>query len=411
VNSILTVFVCSTFSDLAAERGGVLDAIRRLQLQHDSMEFFGARADQPIETCLEEVRRSNVLVVIVGHRYGTLVPELGVSYSEAEYNEGYRLNKPCLVYMRDENVPVLPRHVERDPDKLKLLDRWKATLQHRHTVATFQTSGDLSVQVAADLSRAISGLEEAARSREEAQLASSISLADEVTTLLNEAIEAGATTHALLSSIRRCVSDVVTETQQLGPRVFLSYASADRAIVRRVADGLSNAGLRVWFDQTSLPLGVDWIREIERELDSTDFIIFFISPRSVRAGWAQRELQIALHRQVSGEQGAVLLPVLLESADVPPLLKHIQWLDMTDGDVDQAVKQLVEVIRRQDHSKPEAPGDAREVRRGTPSQSKLIALLEEERGVVGAAAKRLGLSPKRLYHLLKRYNIQARQFR
>jgi hypothetical protein len=47
-----TVFVCSTFSDLSQEREGVLDAIRRLKLQHDSMEFFGARAEQPIERVL-----------------------------------------------------------------------------------------------------------------------------------------------------------------------------------------------------------------------------------------------------------------------------------------------------------------------------------------------------------------------
>ena len=38
-------------------------------------------------------------------------------------------------------------------------------------------------------------------------------------------------------------------------------------------------------------------------------------------------------------------------------------------------------------------------------------LLAEERGVVGAAAKRLGISPKRLYQLLKYNNIQAREFR
>src|SRR5215510_10048192 len=70
-----TVFVCSTFSDLSQEREAVLDAIRRLKLQHDSMEFFGARAEQPIETCLQEVRESDVLVVIVSHRYGTIVPD------------------------------------------------------------------------------------------------------------------------------------------------------------------------------------------------------------------------------------------------------------------------------------------------------------------------------------------------
>jgi hypothetical protein len=159
----LTVFVCSTVSDLSQEREGVLDAVRRLKLLHDSMEFFGARAGQPIETCLQEVRASDVLVVIVGHRYGSIVPELEVSYSEAEYAEGFRLKKPCLVYMRDDNVPISPRHMECDPNKLKLLERWKETLRSRHTVATFQDGNRLAVQVAADLARTIRDLEKTAQ--------------------------------------------------------------------------------------------------------------------------------------------------------------------------------------------------------------------------------------------------------
>jgi hypothetical protein len=86
-----------------------------------------------------------------------------ISYSEAEYAEGFRLKKPCLVYIRNENVPVLPRHMERDPEKLKLLEKWKETLQSRHTVATFEDGGRLAVQVAADLARTIQDLEEPPR--------------------------------------------------------------------------------------------------------------------------------------------------------------------------------------------------------------------------------------------------------
>ena len=104
-----TVFVCSTFSDLSREREAVMNAVRRLQLQHDSMEFFGARSGQPLETCLAEVRRSDILVVIVGHRYGTVVTEKGISFSEAEYEEGRRLRKPCLVYIRNDDAPIAPR--------------------------------------------------------------------------------------------------------------------------------------------------------------------------------------------------------------------------------------------------------------------------------------------------------------
>ena len=70
VKSSTTVFVCGTYSDLSEERGVVLDAIQRLQLRHHSMEFFGARPERPIETCLSEVRESDIVVVIVGGRMG-----------------------------------------------------------------------------------------------------------------------------------------------------------------------------------------------------------------------------------------------------------------------------------------------------------------------------------------------------
>jgi putative nucleotidyltransferase with HDIG domain len=160
MNTIFRIFVCSTYSDLGEEREQVLDAIRQLQLQHDSMEFFGARTDQPIATCLDEVRQSDVLVVIVGHRYGNLVPDHDISFSEAEYREGLRLGKPCLIYLRDENVPVLPKYVERDAEKLRLLDKWKDALCKRHTIATFKNAQQLAVKVAADLGRTVNALEQ-----------------------------------------------------------------------------------------------------------------------------------------------------------------------------------------------------------------------------------------------------------
>src|ERR1700685_4485508 len=115
------------------------------------MEFFGARARRPIEVCLDEVRKSDLLVVIVGLKYGSLPPGMGVSFSQAEYEEGARLEKPCLVYLRDEDVPVLPKYVERDPDKIRLLDAWKQTLNANHTVAKFEDWPRLAVQVAADI--------------------------------------------------------------------------------------------------------------------------------------------------------------------------------------------------------------------------------------------------------------------
>jgi tetratricopeptide (TPR) repeat protein len=141
-----TVFVCSTFDDLEQEREAVLDAIHRVQSRHNAMEFFGARPGRPIDVCLEEVRKSDLLVVIVGEKYGSLPSGMGISYSQAEYEEGFvRLKKPCLVYLRDDDVPILKKYVEHDPEA------WKQTLNAKHTVAKFEDWPRLAVQVAADV--------------------------------------------------------------------------------------------------------------------------------------------------------------------------------------------------------------------------------------------------------------------
>lgn len=153
------VFICSTFSDLSDERSFLLEALRRLQIQYDSMEYFGACSETPFETCLAEVRKSDVLIVLVGFCYGSILPQLGVSYPEAEYAEGARLEKPCLIYFRDATVPILPLHIDRDYDKIQLLDRWKSLLEERHPIATFSDGNGLAKQVTTDLSRLIQDAE------------------------------------------------------------------------------------------------------------------------------------------------------------------------------------------------------------------------------------------------------------
>ena len=190
MKSPLKVFLCSTVLDLSDERERVLDAIRRLQFQHHSMEFFGARTDQPMESCFAEVRESDVLVVIVGLRYGNLVPGLRVSFSEAEYQEGHRLGKPCLVYIRDENVPILPKYMERDPQKMVLLDNWKRTLRERHTIVWFQDGQRLSVQVTADLSRTARILEDTKTSSTLVSRGAEVSEAIEVTEAMRQTMAA-----------------------------------------------------------------------------------------------------------------------------------------------------------------------------------------------------------------------------
>lgn len=343
----VVVFVCSTYADLASERDAVLDAIRRLQLQHHAMEFFGAHANQPLETCLAEVRRSNMLVVIVGHRYGSLVPELGISFSEAEYNEGYRLKRPCLVYVRDENFPVLPKHVERDPDKLKLLESWKSVLTSRHTAATFREAADLAVQVAADVGRTLNELAAAQRDAH-AREPDEAAIWQDVRRLITAALNRGVSESALLTTISRGIRALSDEPAT----VFFSYASADAPSVKVFAAALEAEGIRVWSADKDLRPGDLWARSIRQSLKVVEFIVFFISSASAKSRAAQIEIQQVLSRRLAGEPAPFVIPVLLEPADVPPLLRDLHWIDASSGSIGRAVELLVKSVRSRESERP-----------------------------------------------------------
>jgi len=342
----LTVFLCSTYSDLADERERILDAVRRLQLQHDSMEFFGARADLPIETCIAEVRRSDVLFVVVGHRYGSIVPGRDISYSEAEYQEGRRLGKPCLVYMRDEKSPILPKDFERDPEKLKKLDAWKTTLNLQHTVAAFNGASALAVQVTADLSRTIQALRENEQAKLKQRAGKLNPTHQELERILAGALDAGVQYPALLSAIRRAVSELLASSGRRRPTIFLSHASADKSIVRKVAQRLKTQGIEPWLDESELGLGDSLIQTIEAALDSSDFVAFFISNASMNSPWVRQEMNATISRKVSEKRGAIVIPILLDNTEIPPLLRDVICLDMRNGELDENVSRLTSAIER-----------------------------------------------------------------
>jgi hypothetical protein len=241
--------------------------------------------------------------------------------------------------------------MERDPNKLRLLEQWKETLHARHTVASFQDGGRLAVQVAADLARTIQDFEEVAKARATARADGGTTLMGDVTSVINEGLNQGIPEASLLSAIRSAVSALQVTQHKREPTVFLSYSSADRAIVEVVHDRLMAAGVSVWDDRKIQP-GSIWLHEIELQLSAAGFFVFFISPSSVGSKWAMQELQVILHRQVSGESGAIILPVILANADVPPLLRQFQWIDLRNGDFEKGIGQLLDAIRHRSVKRP-----------------------------------------------------------
>ena len=67
---ILRILISSTAIDLEDHRKAVEDAILRLEHLPIGMERFGAVSQAPVEVCREKIIASDVVVVLVAHRYG-----------------------------------------------------------------------------------------------------------------------------------------------------------------------------------------------------------------------------------------------------------------------------------------------------------------------------------------------------
>jgi hypothetical protein len=363
----MKVFLCSTYADLVDERQAVLDAIGDLKLQHEAMEFFGAKPDRPIDACLAEVAKSNVLVVIVGHKYGSLVPGRSYSFSEAEYQEGHHLGKPCLVYMRDSGVPVLPKDFESDPDKLRALGAFRALLNERHTVAGFRTPQDLAQSVTSDLRETIE-LVEAERSRQEEAVERRSAFLVELEGIVTSATAHGLKEALILSAVRGALTDLkgrppsparrlanvwgsfverlLGSTEREQPWVFFSYAHSDKLAVESVAKQLRSLRVRVWVDQQEIIAGDSLLGEIQRGLDHASALVFFASKASLESQWTRHELDFFMGKRVSASGGPPVIPVMLEDVELPALMRDILYIDMRAQGARETARRIAAAVRR-----------------------------------------------------------------
>ncbi len=127
---------------------------------------------------------------------------------------------------------------------------------------------------------------------------------------------------------------------------FISYSSADRDFVRRLAEDLRRHDIPVWFDEDVLAPGDSIIGAIEAGIDRTAFLIVVLSPDAVASGWVAEELRMALHKGISGQKVAVI-PVLREDCEIPGFLRDRKYVDMRPGaDYAAGLEKLVRRLRR-----------------------------------------------------------------
>jgi TolB-like protein/Tfp pilus assembly protein PilF len=122
--------------------------------------------------------------------------------------------------------------------------------------------------------------------------------------------------------------------------VFLSYASQDADVARRICDALRVVGLDVWFDQSALRGGDAWDASIRRQIRECALFVPIISANTQarEEGYFRREWNLAVSRTLDmADDKAFLLPVVVDatldvSARVPEKFREVQWTHLPAGE-------------------------------------------------------------------------------
>src|ERR1041385_6830719 len=136
------------------------------------------------------------------------------------------------------------------------------------------------------------------------------------------------------------------------PRVFVSYSRKDKRFVDRLVGDIEAKELPVWLDERALDVGDSIVEGISSGLTDSDYIVVVLSRASVESRWVRAELSAALMRELSG-QGTLVLPVLKEDCDVPPLLADRVYADFR-RDYEAGLKGLLSVLEQE--AKPASLG-------------------------------------------------------
>jgi WD40 repeat protein len=132
--------------------------------------------------------------------------------------------------------------------------------------------------------------------------------------------------------------------------VFLSHNHADKPRVRKLAERLKAAGVRVWLDEWAIKPGDVIAMKVDEGLERSRVLLLCISPAALASGWVALERCTAVHRDPANA-GRRFIPLLLGDCHLPDTLRLYKYVDFRE-ESDAAFAEVLTICRPETKSKP-----------------------------------------------------------
>jgi|GEM_PF-729374 len=144
------------------------------------------------------------------------------------------------------------------------------------------------------------------------------------------------------------------------PSLFISYASEDREVARRLRDAISALGINVWYDEDELIGGDAWDKKIRDRIRACDYFMPLVSKATEarREGYFRREWRQAAARTLDMSDDVMfLLPINIDDisahlARVPERFTQVQWTLCPAGESNPDLESLCGRMLRGEDAAP-----------------------------------------------------------
>lgn len=133
--------------------------------------------------------------------------------------------------------------------------------------------------------------------------------------------------------------------------VFLSYSRESAALVDRLVEQLTAAGMEVFYDRRAVQAGEPWPETLSEALRSSDAAVFVVGPGSILSSWQQRELTEAVDLHWAHPERR-LVPVLIGSVEPPAFLRDRQAIRIPLPHTARDVAQAADALRKSLEASP-----------------------------------------------------------
>lgn len=137
-------FISSTYKDLIAERQIAINAIMKMGHIPAGMELFTATGEEQFKSIKPIIDESDYYLIILGGKYGTVIKDEEISYTEKEFNYALSVNKRIIafVYNEPENLPINKR--ETKTSNMNRFNNFRKKILNNRMVYMWKNHIDLS---------------------------------------------------------------------------------------------------------------------------------------------------------------------------------------------------------------------------------------------------------------------------